>query len=92
MTGTEELNTGNETSKETSKETSNESENRPEEVRNRRKQIMDLMTANPGITAKEIADRLDITQKGVWYHINRMRKEGIIKHEGPTKSGRWIIL
>jgi len=38
-----------------------------------------------------LAILLGITSDGVKYHLNKMKKGGIIKHDGSTKSGKWII-
>lgn len=54
--------------------------------------ILELMIANPNITAKEMALNLDITFDGVRYHIKKLKSSGNIKREGPTKSGKWIVL
>jgi ATP-dependent DNA helicase RecG len=35
---------------------------------------------------------LDITIDGVKYQLQNMRKDGIIKHEGTSRGGKWIIL
>ena len=29
---------------------------------------------------------------GIKYHIKNMTKQGVIKHEGSTKAGKWIII
>ncbi len=50
------------------------------------------MTIEPNITAKQLADNLDISFDGVRYHIKKLRADGRIAREGSTKSGRWIIL
>ncbi len=51
---------------------------------------------NPVIGAfcrKDIAEALgDITEDGVKYHFNKLKKEGIIKRVGPDKGGHWKIL
>ena len=46
---------------------------------------------NPNITRNELSVRLGITPDGVKYHLNKLTKDGIVKHEGATKSGKWII-
>jgi hypothetical protein len=27
----------------------------------------------------------------VSYHLKKLRAEGRIRHEGPTKAGRWVV-
>ena len=53
--------------------------------------IIDLMTIEPRITAKQISKQLNISFDGVRYHIKKLRGEGRIKREGSTKSGKWIV-
>ena len=54
--------------------------------------MMDLMKVEPNITAKQIAERLNISFDGVRYHIKNLRANGRIKREGSTKSGKWIVI
>lgn len=75
----------NYTSKETNEETSKETNKEIPE------KIIGIMGEKPAITVKEIASRLKISDGGVRYHINKMKKEGIIEHIGSTKKGKWII-
>ena len=66
-----------ETNKETNKETINI--------------ILDIVKENPEVTVKRIAQYIGISESGVRYHINKMRKEGILEHIGSTKNGSWKI-
>jgi ATP-dependent DNA helicase RecG len=66
-----------ETNKETNKEISNT--------------IIDLLKAEPETTINAIAGTLGMSVGGVRYHINKMKKAGLIEHSGPTKKGKWII-
>ncbi|MGI6411498.1 MAG: winged helix-turn-helix domain-containing protein [Bacteroidales bacterium] len=47
---------------------------------------------NPQITQSELSKTIGLTINGIKYHMKKLTKAGIIKHEGPTKSGKWIIL
>ena len=73
--------TNKETNKETSKETSKEIYYK----------ILDILEMRPDIAVKEIAGILNISVGGVRYHINKMKKAGIVAHIGSTKKGKWII-
>ena len=68
-----------ETSRETTRETSRET-------------ILRLIEADATITALTIAELIGITEKGIRYHLNNLKKEGFIKHTGPSKSGKWVFL
>ncbi|MCF0235175.1 MAG: winged helix-turn-helix domain-containing protein, partial [Bacteroidaceae bacterium] len=52
--------------------------------------ILAEIKSNPNITQKELAQSLGLSLDGIRYHIKKMTKLGFIKHEGATKSGRWI--
>ena len=54
--------------------------------------ILTTIQAKPKITQKELAQSIGLTLNGIKYHIKNMTKLGIIKHEGSTKSGEWIII
>lgn len=49
------------------------------------------MKETPEISVKEISDILNISVGGVRYHINKMKKSGIIEHPGAAKKGMWIV-
>lgn len=54
--------------------------------------IIKIIAENPCISAKEIAEQLNLTIDGVRYHLTKMKKAGIIRYEGSTKLGQWIIV
>lgn len=53
--------------------------------------ILNLIKKNKNITRKSLADIIGITPNGIKYHLDQMKKQGIIKHIGSTKSGYWEI-
>ena len=62
------------TSKETNKEIANK--------------IIDLLKSRPEIAVNKIAETLNISVGGVRYHINKVKKAGIIEHIDSTKKGK----
>ena len=71
--------------------------NKPEGLPNKsgettQERILVAIQAKPEVTQKELAQTIGITLDGIKYHIKNMTKLGIIKHEGSTKSGKWIII
>ena len=54
--------------------------------------IIELMMMEPNITAKQIAEYLNVSFDGVRYHIKKLRADGKIKREGSTKSGKWVVM
>ncbi len=57
-----------------------------------REGIVDLMRADPGITARRIADELGISLSGANYRIRALKKEGRIRFSGRGGKGEWEIL
>lgn len=50
--------------------------------------IMEIIKENPQITVSDIAEQCGLTYNGAYYHIEKMRKKGILSHKG----GEWAIL
>ncbi len=63
-----------------------------EEVYTTQKIIIKALKDKPETTQKELAKLIGISIDGIKYHIQKMTKEGIIKHKDSTKVGKWIIL
>lgn len=57
-----------------------------------REQILELIKMNPTITAKELADCLPISLKGVEWQLKQLREQNIIQHIGANKGGHWEIV
>jgi ATP-dependent DNA helicase RecG len=53
--------------------------------------IFAMLKAEPNITREELAKSLHLTIYGVKYHLQLMRKEGIVKYEGTKRGGKWVI-
>lgn len=51
--------------------------------------ILSILRTEPTLTRKLLAQRLDLTEDGVKYHLNKLKAAGKIRHVGPTKGGRW---
>lgn len=62
------------------------------ETKSTRDKIIELIREDKRITTAELADKLEITVKGVEYHLDRLKKDNIIRHVGSTKAGAWEIL
>lgn len=60
--------------------------------RNIEDEILDEIKDFPQVTRKDLAKRLNRTEDSIRYYLRRMVKEGVIKHEGSTKAGKWIIV
>ena len=57
----------------------------------KQEEIIKIIAENPHISAKEMAEKLNLTIDGVRYHLTKMRKAGLIRYEGSAKLGQWVI-
>ena len=74
------------TVKKTGKKTVKETEKKTPEL------ILEIIKGNPRVTVSEIAEQCGLSYNGTYYHIEKMRKKGILTHKGGDKGGEWIIL
>lgn len=62
-----------------------------QKINGNQKRIIELIEKNTSITRKEIAKVINITEDGVKYNLNRLKKNKIIERIGPDKGGHWTI-
>ena len=55
------------------------------------RKILEFIMEDTGITQKEIAQKMDMSQNGIRYAMDKLKERGILEREGATKRGRWII-
>ncbi|MBI2119488.1 MAG: winged helix-turn-helix transcriptional regulator [Elusimicrobia bacterium] len=60
-------------------------------LKNDRK-ILGLIRQNSRITAKELVQATGLSLAGVKYHLNKLKKENLLKRIGPDKGGHWESL
>ena len=56
------------------------------------KLILQIIDEDASISAKSIAERLELSSRSVEKNIKKMKDEGILKRIGSPKSGHWEIL
>ena len=56
------------------------------------KQIQELITNNPLLSAEDLGKNVGLTKRGVRYHLDRLKKKGLLKRKGHGKGGSWEIL
>ncbi|WP_164121983.1 MULTISPECIES: winged helix-turn-helix domain-containing protein [Sphingobacterium] len=54
--------------------------------------ILSLIKDNPYITRQELAEKANLSVRGVEYQIDKLKKQKLINRIGSTKSGFWAIL
>ena len=82
---TRETESTREENKGTREETTRETE------RETKEKILSLITDNPSIPMKEMAQKIGISSKGIEWQIKELKKSGRLKRMGSTKSGYWKI-
>ena len=56
------------------------------------KRIIILLTDNPNITSRQIAENLKMARSGISKHLHLLQESGKIKHIGPNKGGHWEVI
>ena len=54
--------------------------------------ILKLIKNNPSVTRNDLAEKTGLSGDGVKYHLQLLKKQGIIKHTGSTKKGKWEVI
>ena len=54
--------------------------------------IIKLIEDNPSITVNEITEELNSTIDSVRHYINKLKNQNVIKCEGSTKAGKWVVM
>ena len=57
-----------------------------------REKILSILKATPYVTINELAEIVEISQKGAEWQIAKLKKEGKIKRIGPDKGGHWEVI
>ena len=78
------LGTQKKSSQESSRETTVSSQEKPEV-------ILKMLEDNPNTNLQEIANKLNMTRRGVQKITDKLKSEGKLMREGSTKSGKWIV-
>ena len=78
-----------ETTQETGQETGQERGTSQETTQEK---ILALLREDPELTRRVLAERIGITPDGIRYHLDNLKKAGLIRHVGATRKGYWEIL
>jgi ATP-dependent DNA helicase RecG len=54
--------------------------------------ILKLIKHNPSVTRNDLADKTGLSPDGVKYHLQLLKRQGIIEHTGSTKKGKWEVI
>ena len=69
----------------------NSNENHVLNVQDRRKRLLELISANASISIAELALIMAVTKRTVERDISRLKEHGYISREGNSKSGYWRV-
>ena len=58
----------------------------------RQRKICDLIRTDPLMSAKAISEVLSVVPRTVERELGKLQHQGVIRHEGNTSAGRWVIL
>ena len=53
--------------------------------------IVEVILKNPQITITDIAVSVGMSRSGAQYAIDNLKKKNVLKHEGSTKRGTWVV-
>jgi ATP-dependent DNA helicase RecG len=56
------------------------------------KAVIKIIEANPSITRKELAARLELSEAGVRYNTDKLQAKGILRRVGGKKAGKWKVI
>jgi len=57
-----------------------------------RDKIIQLILTDKNITAKKLANKIGITEKGVEYHLSKLKTDKVLKRRKGRKGGYWEII
>ncbi len=73
----------------TTKETTKKDENTTKKAT--KEKIIELLRNNPNLSRSDLSVILKLSEDGIQYHLNDLKKKGIIKRVGPDKGGHWEV-
>jgi len=56
------------------------------------KEILEIIENNPHLSAEEIGNLVNLTRRGVRYHLDNLKSKKRIKRKGHGKGGSWEVL
>ena len=59
--------------------------------RNVADQILVVIREDPTISAERLGEKMNLSTRTVAKYMKEMKESGLIKREGSTKGGRWVI-
>lgn len=57
-----------------------------------RDRVLNHLRHDDNLTLPKLAEKIGLSLAGVKKIVKDLKSEGVLKHEGPTKKGRWIVM
>jgi len=51
--------------------------------------ILELIRQKPAITREELAKAIGLSNAGIKFNLNKLKKENLLRRVGPDKGGYW---
>ena len=77
--------------KQKDKVTDKVTDNVTDKVTDNQQKMIDLIKENPFISTKQIAEKINISQRKVKENMAKLKQNGFVKRVGSTKSGQWEL-
>ena len=62
-----------------------------DKVSDREKQLLMLLTEDPGYTKPVLAEKMSVSRKTVGEYLKSLKDKGIIERIGSSRNGYWTI-
>lgn len=69
----------------------NDPKDGPNEFDNIENLVLSILKDNPSISRREISIQLNVSDSTIKRTLSRLKKTNLIKREGSTQNGKWII-
>lgn len=79
-------------SKTSSKATSKATSKTTSKTTSKQDAVLEHIRLNPNITAYELSQLMGLSEEGIRFHLKNLKKFGIIKRFGSSKTGHWEII
>ena len=53
--------------------------------------ILELMRNQPRITAKELSEKIGITERSIKNNIKKLKEAGLVERNGADRNGKWHV-
>ncbi len=54
--------------------------------------LIAALKANPSMSRPEMVEQLNVSAGSLRHHLEKLKRDGFIRHEGPAKGGKWVVI